>query len=73
MTAIKNGRILRVSNKKKKFGANESYLSLWVEDSNGGNERCLLFTDYELSKAEQRAKKNPEDLTKKNILRNLFD
>ena len=61
------GRLLRIHNvKKAKFSnAKDEYVSLWVEDSNGTNERCLLFTERELLIAEKRAKKNPENLTKK--------
>ena len=72
---IKNGRMIRVSNtEKKKFSnANEQYVALWVEDSNGKNERCLLFTESAIKVAEERAKKNQEDLTKKNLIINFLD
>ena len=72
---IKNGRMIRVSNtEKKKFSnANEQYIALWVEEANGKNERCLLFTESAIKVAEERAKKNQEDLTKKNLIINFLD
>lgn len=72
---IKNGRMIRVSNtEKKKFSnANEQYIALWVEEANGKNERCLLFTESAIKVAEARAAKNQEDLTKKNLIINFLD
>lgn len=72
---VKAGRLIRVWNdKRKKFSnANKVYWSVWVEDAKGDNERCLLFTDNEIKRAEERAKNNPEDLPKKGFLVNLFD
>lgn len=69
------GRIVRVKNTKKlKFSnAKDEYLAVWVEDANGKNERCLLFTERELSLAEHRSKKNLEDLTSKSKLQDLLD
>lgn len=73
MSRIKAGRLISVSNKDRKFGSALEYFALWVEDSNGKNERCLLFTEDEIKKAEERANRNPEDLTKKSFLTDLFD
>ena len=121
---VKMGYLIPVENQYKKFNENKRYLSLQVEDENGDNERCLLFTDIEISdmenidipfsqnmklgriyksrinnketyllrvitntdmdkvlrisftklkKAEARAKKNPEDLTKKSLIQDLLD
>jgi len=69
------GRLVHVKNTKKlKFSnAKDSYAALWVEDANSKNERCLLFTERELKIAEDRAKKNLEDLTIKSALQNLID
>jgi len=44
-----------------------------VEDEDGSNERCILFTQDEIDKAQERANKNPEDLTEKGFFTNLFD
>lgn len=70
---IRAGRLQRVDNKDRKFGSALEYFALWVEDSNGKNERCLLFTEKEIKAAEKRAAKNPEDLTKKGWLTDLLD
>jgi hypothetical protein len=72
---IKNGRLIKVWNTEKpKFtNANETYIAIWVEDANGKNERCLLFTESAIKIAEARASKNQEDLTKKNLIVNFLD
>lgn len=70
---IRAGRLQKVENKNRRFGSALEYLALWVEDSNGKNERCLLFTEDEITKAAERAAKNPEDLTKKSWLTDLLD
>lgn len=73
--SIKNGRLIKVWNTEKpKFSnANEQYIAIWVEDANGKNERCLLFTPSAIKVAETRASKNQEDLTKKNLIINFLD
>jgi hypothetical protein len=70
---VVKGRLISVDNTERKFGSAESYIAIQVEDSDGGNERCLLFTDAEIAKAEERAKRNPEDLTEKGFFTNLLD
>ena len=72
---IKAGRLVKVWNtEKKKFSnAKPWYISVWVEDANGGNERCLLFTEKEIQAAERRAAANQEDLTKKDFVTDLVD
>jgi len=69
------GRLIRVKNtdKPKFSNAKNEYLSLFVEDADGGNERCLLFTEREIKVAQHRAERNKEDLTKKSALQNLLD
>jgi hypothetical protein len=69
------GRLIRVENTEKpKFSnAKNEYIALYVEDANGDNERCLLFTDRELKIAEVRASKNSEDWLKKSFIQNLLD
>jgi len=69
------GRLIHVKNtfKPKFSNAKNEYIAVWVEDANGKNERCLLFTERELKVAEQRTKNNPEDLTKKGKLTDLLD
>lgn len=72
---VKTGRLIRVWNtEKKKFSnASAKYVSVWVEDANGKNERCLLFTEKEIARAEERASKNVEDLTTKGFITDLID
>lgn len=69
------GRIIKVRNAKKpKFSnAKSQYLAIWVEDADGKNERCLLFTKRELKIAEYRSERNLEDLTNKSFIQNLID
>jgi len=67
------GRLIPVYNKGHKGQAKMAYKSVWVEDHDGKNERCLLFTDHEIKVAEERAEKNKEDLPKKGFLADLFD
>lgn len=70
---VKSGRLIRVWNTLRKKNEKKGYVSVWVEDADGSNERCLLFTEKELERAELRASKNLEDLTKKNFLTDLTD
>ena len=72
---IKAGRLVKVWNtEKKKFSnAKPWYISVWVEDADGGNERCLLFTENEIKSAEKRANANQEDLTSKGFFTNIID
>jgi len=72
---VKNGRLLKVWNDKRpKFSnADKIYFAVWVEDANGKNERCLLFTEEQIKTAEKRAEKNKEDLTSKNLIIDLLD
>lgn len=73
MARVKQGRLIRVDNTERLFGSSPSYQAVWVEDSDGGNERCLLFTDDEINKAEERAAKNVEDLTEKGFFTDILD
>lgn len=73
MAQVRKGRLIGVENHERKFGSATHYIAVQVEDSNGKNERCILFTDAEIAKAEERARRNPEDLTKKGFIVNLLD
>jgi hypothetical protein len=70
---VKAGRLIRVWNTLKKKNENIGYIAVWVEDANGTNERCLLFTEKEIQRAELRASKNVEDLTDKGFFTDLVD
>lgn len=69
------GRIIPVWNTERKAFSNakKSYDSIWVEDENGENEECLLFTEKQIAQARYRAKRNPEDLTEKTWWTNIQD
>ena len=124
---VKMGRAIRVKNLNPKHNEADVYIAIHVEDKDGKNEHCILFTEKEFEKcpvvdvswemepgrlypyfdeqwegffiktytysvkrnewytvvkritnrrlvnAEHRAKKNPEDLTKKNWLVSWLD
>jgi len=71
----KAGRLIRVWNTKRKKFSNEArqYTALWVEDKDGGNERCWLLTDKEIERLEYRSKRNEEDWTEKDFWTDLLD
>jgi len=73
MARVVKGRMIPVENTDRKFGSATSYMAIQVEDADGCNERCLLFTDAEIAKAQERANRNPEDLTQKGFITNLLD
>jgi len=66
------GDVKTVENTKKHFAANKQYNYIRVELENG-KELQLLFTDNEMKRAIIRAEKNPEDLPKVNVIRDLLD
>lgn len=70
---VVKGRLIHVANTDRRFGSADSYVAVQVEDADGCNERCLLFTDAEIMVAEARAESNPEDMTRKGFLTNLLD
>ena len=72
---VVNGRLIKVVNTKRPnfSNADKEYFAVQVEDANGSNERCLLFTEEQIAAAEKRALKNAEDLTKKGFFSNLLD
>ena len=74
-TTVKNGRLIQIwnDNRPEFSSAKKTYWAVWVEDANGKNERCLLFTDKEIKSASDRALKNKEDLTKKNLIVDILD
>jgi len=72
MAKVKQGKIITVDNKDRKFGANEKYYAIWIEDRKK-QEKCLLFTGHQLTVAQDRAAKNLEDIPKKSFWSNLFN
>ena len=47
------GQMIMVKNQEKVATANERYVAIHVEDENGENERCLLFTEIEIADMEK--------------------
>ena len=45
---VKLGRAIRVKNLDPRNGETDFYIALQVEDLDGDNERCVLFTEHEL-------------------------
>ena len=70
---VKNGRLFKVENTARKWGAKDSYIFTILENSAGKNETPYLFTTHQLEEARVRAEKNPEDLLKKDRLTDWFD
>jgi hypothetical protein len=73
MKAAVKGRMIPVDNTNRAFGSALSYVAIQVENQDGREEQCLLFTQAEIDNAKKRAARNPEDLTKKGFFRGLFD
>lgn len=73
MPSVRNGRLFKVENSDRKFGANSHYIFTFLEDSDGENETPYLFTENQLKRARERAKINPEDLLKKDRLTDWLD
>lgn len=73
--AVKMGRLILVENtlRPKFSNAKRKYVAVQVEDPDGGNERCLLFTEKEIQAAEYRASRNKEDLTDKSFFTDMLD
>jgi hypothetical protein len=67
------GRQILVENKDKKTSADKWYIAIWVENADGNNEECLLFTEEQIKEARDRAKANPEDIPKKDFIADLLD
>ena len=73
----KMGRLVHIENTNQNNKGNESdvYVAVWVEDADGSNRRCIMFTDGEIARAERRAVKNPEDQISldRNWIQKLFN
>jgi len=57
------GIVTEIINRDKPVftNAKNAYYAIWVEDSNGSNERCWLLTHEEYDRALVRTSKNKED------------
>ena len=45
---VKQGRLIRVQNTERTFGSADVYIAVQVENADGSDERCLLFTEKEI-------------------------
>jgi hypothetical protein len=70
---VKQGRLIRVENTERTFGSADFYIAVQVENADGSDERCLLFTEKEIQAAQERADKNKEDLTNRSFITDLLD
>lgn len=70
---VKQGRLIRVQNTERTFGSADVYVAVQVENADGSDERCLLFTEKEIQSAQERADKNKEDLTNRSFITDLLD
>jgi hypothetical protein len=70
---VKQGRLIRVENTERTFGSADVYVAVQVENADGSDERCLLFTEKEIQAAQERADKNKEDLTNRSFITDLLD
>jgi len=71
VTAKRIGDVEKRKNKERKFAAAEKYNHLRVQFP-GGEERHLLFTDWQINLGYKRAKKNIEDLPKVSWIRDII-
>lgn len=69
--APKVGDLIRVDNRDRAFGSNQSYLMATFKLENG-EEFFALLTDAEVDKMRKRAMRNPEDLIAAGRKRRFF-
>lgn len=77
------GRPIRIPNMDRKFGEANFYTAIQIEHDGKydkkvdiGYEEVLLFTEHEIQKARERARKNTEDIAKfleEHKIRNAID
>jgi len=72
---VVNGRLIRVfESKRPKFThVSKEWDAVQVEDVNGHNSRCLLFTAGEIAEAQKRAANNVEELTKEGFIIEILE
>jgi len=70
---VKAGRLISVENTKRRTNGAMEYNSLWVEDTDGQNERCWFLTLKDVEMLEYRSQRNKEDWTKKGLITDILD
>ena len=58
--SAKLGKLMLVTNKRRRFGANRQYYIIWIDVN--GTPTTLALTHNQLTRAKKRALKNPEDI-----------
>lgn len=77
---VKMGRLMEVIDKDTRKDEDEvidytdriKYV-VWVEDSDGKNERPLMLTAEQIKAAEKLAAENPEDIPQRSLLTDIMD
>ena len=71
VTGKRLGDLEKVKNADRKFGAALKYNHIRVQFPSG-DEKHLLFTDWQIKLGLKRAEKNPEDLPKVSWIRDII-
>lgn len=69
----KLGRATTIENKDRKPTEAKTYVRIWIEDANGGNEMPIFPTEKEFEKIKKRTEKNKEDWGKRGWLQDALD
>ena len=71
MIKTRVGNIVQVKNQNKKKSANDKYYAVMLKNSS--NYASYLFTEVEISVAQERGRKNPEDQVGRSITSKILD
>jgi hypothetical protein len=65
------GNLVHVKNQNKKKTANNEYYAVML--LNNSTYGAFLFTEVEIAVAQERARKNPEDVVERSLLSKILD
>jgi len=71
MIKTRVGNLVQVKNQNKKKSANDKYYAVMLKNSS--NYASYLFTEVEISVAQERGRKNPEDQVGRSLASKLLD
>ena len=71
MIKTRVGNLVHVKNQNKKKTANNEYYAVILK--NNSNYASYLFTEVEISVAQERGRKNPEDQVGRSLASKLLD
>jgi len=71
MIKTRVGNLVQVKNQNKKKSANDKYYAVMLKNSS--NYASYLFTEVEISVAQERGRKNPEDQVGRSITSKILD